>query len=397
MAPAAHERSFDRFIVIVLDSVGCGNAPDAAAFGDAGANTLARVIEDARPRLPNLARLGLAHITGVPSLGREQAVQAPAASWGRMTERSMAKDTMSGHWELMCVVSEAAFPVYPEGFPAEVIHAFEQAIGRPTLGNVAASGTAIIDELGDEHMRSGAPIVYTSADSVFQVAAHEDVIAVDELYRICEQARSLLTGEHRVARVIARPFVGDAADGFRRTQRRRDLTLPPPSRTALDRLVLAGHRTVGIGKIHDIFSDRGLSRWVATADNEDGIDKTLASMVGEAAALVFTNLVDFDSEFGHRRDVAGYARALERFDRRVPELLAAVGRRDCLMITADHGNDPGFGGSDHTRERVPLLVYTGRGAVDLGTRSTFADVGRTVLDNFGLRAQAGSSFLDRIR
>lgn len=396
MSSATGSRPFDRFIVIVLDGVGCGDAPDAASFGDEGANTLASVINGARPELVHLRRLGLDRIAGVPALGDDGEV-SPEASWGRMTERSGAKDTMSGHWELMGVVSSDPFPLYPEGFPAEVIESFEQAIGRGTLGNLPASGTEIIRELGEEHRRTGKPIVYTSGDSVFQIAAHEEVIPVEKLYAMCETARAQLDGQHRVARVIARPFIGDAPESFERTPRRRDYALPPPAPTALDILVDAGLRTHGVGKIHDIFAGRGLSGWVKTEGNADGIEKTLAAMRAGAGELIFTNLVDFDSEYGHRRDVPGYAAALEAFDLALPLLLDATGERDCLVLTADHGNDPAFKGTDHTRERVPLLVVSGCEPHDLGTRSCYADLGRTVLDNFGLQTEAGASFLDEIR
>jgi phosphopentomutase len=400
MTAAAPARSFDRFIVVVLDSVGCGDAPDAADFGDAGANTLASVIGGAHPRLPHLARLGLDRIPGVPAIGGAAGAAAagePSASWGRLTERGRAKDTMSGHWELMCVAQAEPFPVYPRGFPAEVMRPFEKAIGRGTLGNVPASGTEIIDELGDEHMRTGKPIVYTSADSVFQIAAHEDVIPVDELYAMCATVRAQLDGRHRVARVIARPFVGAKAGEFERTPRRRDFAVPPPRATALDLMADAGLRTYAVGKIHDIFAGRGLSGHVKSDGNADGVDKTIAAVIDDAGDFIFTNLVDFDSEYGHRRDVAGYARALEEFDCALPRLLTAVGARDCLMITADHGNDPAWKGTDHTRERVPLLAYSPTHAPrDVGTRSSFADLGETVLDNFGLCAGAGESFLEII-
>jgi len=396
LSTAAGSRPFDRFIVIVLDSVGCGDAPDAADFGDQGANTLASVINGAHPNLLHLRRLGIDRIPGVPALAGDGEA-APEASWGRLTERSGAKDTMSGHWELMGVISPDSFPLYPDGFPRDVMERFEQAIGRGTLGNVPASGTEIIRDLGEEHRRTGKPIVYTSGDSVFQIAAHEETIPVGELYEMCEIARAQLDGPHRVARVIARPFIGDAPDSFERTPRRRDYALPPPAPTALDILVDAGLRTYGVGKIHDIFAGRGLSDWVKTESNADGIEKTLAAMSAGAGELIFTNLVDFDSKYGHRRDVPGYAAALEAFDLALPLLLDATGERDCLMLTADHGNDPAFKGTDHTRERVPLLVVSGREPHDLGTRSSYADLGRTVLENFGLCAGAGESFLGAIR
>ena len=399
MPSGSPRRSFDRLVVVVLDSVGCGEAPDAADFGDAGANTLARVINDAGPRLENLARLGLDRIQGVPPLSQDQgALETPLAAWGRMTETAGAKDTLSGHWELMCVVSSQAFPVYPKGFPEDVIARFEKAIGRPTLGNYPASGTEIIRELGEEHVRSGAPIVYTSGDSVFQIAAHEAVIPVSALYEMCSIAREMLADPDLVARVIARPFGGDDADSFARTPRRRDFALPPPGSTALDLLTAAGYRTHAIGKIHDIFAGRGISGYSKTEDNADGVAKTIQALDEDAGELIFTNLVDFDSVYGHRRDIEGYAAALAAFDELLPDLMSALGPRDCLMMTADHGNDPGFRGTDHTRERVPLLVFSQRTEpLDLGTRASFADLGQTVLDNFGLRAEGpGTSFLAQI-
>jgi len=399
MPPAAPRRSFERFAVVILDSVGCGDAPDVADFNDLGANTLGSVIDGARPRLPNLAALGLDRIPGVPSLEACRGSRLAPAAWGRMTERSTAKDTMSGHWELMGVVSDQEFPLYPDGFPRDVIETFEALVGRSTLGNYPASGTEIIRELGPSHMETGYPIVYTSGDSVFQIAAHEEVIPIELLYEMCEQARRLLTGKHRVARVIARPFVGDGPSDYKRTSRRRDYALPPPSPTALDRLVEAGRRTFGIGKINDIFAGHGLSAYVKTVDNADGLAKTREALRDDAGELVFTNLVEFDSEYGHRRDVAGYGAALEAFDVALPGLVAALGPEDCLVLTADHGNDPAFRGTDHTRERVPLLVWSPRTpAVDLGTRASFADLAATILDNFGIVAGgAGDSFLEEIR
>ena len=395
MPSGPRKRSFDRIVVVVCDSVGCGLAPDAASFGDQDSNTLGHVIAAEQPHLPNLRDLGIERIPGVVAC---EPSQAPArAAWGRMVEQSPAKDTMTGHWELMGLISEGAFPVYPEGFPAEVIEAFEEAVGRKVLGNYPASGTEIIRVLGEEHVATGSPIVYTSGDSVFQIAAHEDVIPVQELYDLCAAARALLRGDHCVARVIARPFVGADADSFERTTRRRDLALPPTDPTALDELIAAGIRTLGIGKIHDIFAGRGISDWVKTTGNADGIAKTRDAIKGDAA-LVFTNLVDFDSLYGHRRDVPGYARALEEFDAALPLLLDGLRPDDCLILTADHGNDPTFRGTDHTRECVPLLVFSGRTPpVDLGTRETFADLGKTIVDNFGVPSTvAGVSFLDEI-
>ena len=386
---------FERLAVVVCDSVGCGGAPDAEAFGDAGSNTLGHIIEATGLRLPNLAALGLHRIPGLPPTDHQS---DPAGAWGRMIPQAAAKDTMSGHWELMGLISERLFPTYPKGFPPEVIDAFENAIGRKVLGNRKASGTVILTELGDEQVATGFPIVYTSADSVFQVAAHEEAVPVEELYDFCTKARALLVGEHAVGRVIARPFLGESADSYARTPRRRDWALPPPEPTALDHLMAAGLVTYGVGKIHDIFAGRGLSAYTKVPDNAAGVAETCRALQEGAGDLVFTNLVDFDSLHGHRRDPAGYAEALAEFDRAVPDLLRSLGPRDCLVITADHGNDPTYRGTDHTRESVPLLVAgESVNAVNLGTRRTLADLARTVLDNFDVGAGgAGESFLGAI-
>jgi len=368
-----------RVILIVLDSVGIGALPDAEHYGDAGADTLgnlARALGDLR--LPNLQRLGLGNIHSIP--GTPPAPE-PLAAYGRMAERSAGKDTTIGHWELTGVVSPQPLPTYPHGFPASLIGEYEKRIGRQTLGNYAASGTVIIEELGAEHMRTGFPIVYTSADSVFQVAAHEDIIPIDELYRICRIARELLQGEHNVGRVIARPFVGQPGV-FKRTDRRRDFSALPPRPTLLDRIVAAGQTVWAVGKIEDIFAGQGISHAVHTHDNMDGVDKTLEAMHHAGPGLVFTNLVDFDMVYGHRNNAAGYAAALKEADGRVPELLAALRGDDTLILTADHGCDPTTPSTDHSREYVPLLVYGARlrAGVDLGTRDTFADVGETIAE-----------------
>lgn len=386
--------------------MGCGEAPDAARFGDQGANTLGNVIAAVGPELPNLSALGLDRIPGVPALadgpaggrGDADAVLAPAAH-GRMVERSPAKDTMTGHWELMGLQSDHVFPTYPDGFPPGLLEEFEGRVGRRTLGNRPASGTAIIEELGRRHLATGRPIVYTSGDSVFQLAAHEDVVPVEELYGMCRVARALLVGEHGVGRVIARPFTGDVDSGFRRLgDKRRDLALPPPGKTALDRLLDGGHTTLGIGKIHDIFAGRGLSAHRKTADDAEGMRETGRALRTRETDLVLTNLVDLDSLYGHRRDPEGYAAALREIDAGLPDLLGAADAGDLVILTADHGTDPTFRGSDHTRECVPLLAAgPGVPAVDLGTRSTFADLGATILDNFGLPYEGpGTSFLDDI-
>lgn len=379
---------------MVCDSVGCGGAPDAAGFGDEDANTLGHVIAAADPALPNLARLGLGSIPGVPPLdgGLE-----PAAAHGRLTERGPGKDTMLGHWELMGIVSDNALPLYPDGFPEQVIESFVEATGHGVIGNRPASGTVIIEELGERHVRTGALIVYTSGDSVFQVAAHEAVVSPDELYAICRRARALLRGKHAVGRVIARPFVDDPTRGFRRTAGRKDFPLPPPRETALDHLAAAGIGVAAVGKIDDIFTGRGIQRAHESRDNAEGMTLTHAAIESTDEPFVFTNLVDFDSEYGHRNDPGGYAAALEEFDRGLPALLEALPEDGCLILTADHGNDPTTPGTDHTRERVPLLCAGPAVAPnDLGIRD-FADLGATVLDNFGVEVEVdGTSFLDQL-
>ncbi|OIQ58261.1 phosphopentomutase [Moorella thermoacetica] len=371
----------DRVILIVLDSVGVGALPDAAQYGDEGSNTLAHIAATVDLRLPNLTRLGVGNITplrGIPPVG------TPAAAWGKMASQTAGKDTTSGHWELTGLILERPFPLYPHGFPPEIIEPFEKAIGRRVLGNKPASGTAIIEELGAEHMRTGYPIVYTSADSVFQIAAHEEVIPVEELYRYCKIARRLLTGEHAVGRVIARPFVGEPGH-FIRTDRRQDFSLEPPRPTLLDAVIAAGLEVMAVGKIKDIFAGRGISRWIHTHDNMDGVDQTRNFMREGERGLIFTNLVDFDMRYGHRNDVAGYAAALEAFDRRLPELLDALETNDALILTADHGCDPTTPSTDHSREYVPLLIYGKRiRPLNIGVRPTFADLGATVAALLGV-------------
>lgn len=385
-----------RVVLIVLDSVGAGALPDAAAYGDEGSNTLGNLARAVGGlALPNLGRLGLGNILpleGVPAAGR------PQGAYGRMAERAPGKDTTTGHWELAGVTLTRPFPTYPDGFPPEVIEAFRQATGYDVLGNKAASGTEIIKELGEEHVRSGKPIVYTSADSVFQIAAHEGVIPVEELYRLCQAARRILTGEHGVGRVIARPFTGDPGH-FQRTAARRDFSLVPPEPTLLDRLSESGLPVTGIGKIEDIFAGRGLTQALHTHGNTEGIAETVRWLSG-GEGLVFTNLVDYDMVYGHRNDCPGYARALEEFDQAVPSLLAGLREDDLLIITADHGCDPTTPSTDHSREYVPLLAAGPRvrGGVDLGTRETFADVGATVADWLrGPQLPAGKSFALALR
>jgi len=386
---------FDRVILIVFDSVGCGALPDAADYGDAGSDTLGNISRHIPLRVPNLRRLGLARVSTVNRLDLEP---EPIGACGRMAEASPGKDSVTGHWELAGLVLERAFPVFPNGFPRELIDEFERRIGRGTLANKPASGTAIIDELGVEHMDTGKPIVYTSADSVFQIAAHEDVVPVSELYRWCEIAFELAGRGMGIGRVIARPFIGSPG-AFRRTANRRDFALTPPSRTLLDHLKDAGFPVVAIGKIEDLFAGRGITSATHTVSDDHGIDEVLRAMSTTARGLIFANLVDFDTQYGHRNDVAGYAANLERVDARLSEVLAALQPRDLLVVTADHGNDPTTPSTDHAREHVPVFL-TGRAVragVDLGTRETFADLGQTIASVFNVGPlEHGTSFLRSI-
>jgi phosphopentomutase len=393
----------DRVILIVLDSVGVGALPDAADYGpqDPFSNTLANTARAVGGlALPHLAQLGLGNIVevqGVPP------ALSPRGAYGRMAERSSGKDTTTGHWEIACVISEQPWPTYPDGFPPEVISEFERRIGRGSLGNYAASGTVIIQDLGNEHVRTGFPIVYTSADSVFQIAAHEEVIPPAQLYEICRVAREMLSGEHNVARVIARPFVGPVDGVYQRTERRRDFSALPPQPTLLDRLVEAGRKVMAVGKIEDIYAHRGITDVIHSTNNMAGVDATLEFMRTsvDRGGLVFANLVDFDMLYGHRNNPRGYADALQAVDARLPELLAAMRSGDVLFFTADHGNDPTTTSTDHSREYVPLLA-TGervRAGLDLGTRETFADLGATVGELLGLGActeGCGTSFASEL-
>jgi phosphopentomutase len=388
---------FSRVFLIVLDSVGIGELPDAARFNDEGANTLGHIAERVKGfALPNMQALGLGNIA---PLAHIEPVAEPKAHWGKMKEISIGKDTTTGHWEIMGLHVSTPFRTYPDGFPAELIAEFERRIGRKVLGNKVASGTEILEELGEEHMRTGDVIVYTSADSVFQVAAHEEVLPLEELYRICRIARELtLRDEFAVTRVIARPFVGQPG-AFVRTANRHDYSVKPFAPTVMNRLQEAGFASIAIGKISDIYADEGITRSIRTKDNMDGVDQLLGTMKEEFSGLSFVNLVDFDAKFGHRRDPEGYGRALMEFDARVPELLSALREDDLLIITADHGNDPVHHGTDHTREYVPLLVFHKgvQKGENLGVRGTFADVGATIADNFGVRMpDIGESFLHRL-
>jgi phosphopentomutase len=388
---------FSRVFLIVMDSVGIGELPDAPRFQDEGAHTLGHIAERVEGfALPHLQALGLGNIA---PLANVPAAQQPKAHYGKMNEVSIGKDTTTGHWEIMGLHVSTPFRTYPDGFPTELIHEFEERIGRKVLGNKVASGTDILDELGEEHMRTGNVIVYTSADSVFQVAAHEEVVPLEELYRICQVARELtLRDEFAVTRVIARPFVGQPGS-FVRTANRHDYSVKPFAPTVMNRLQDAGLASIAIGKISDIYADEGVTKAIRTKDNMDGVDQLLGTMKESFTGLSFVNLVDFDAKFGHRRDPEGYGKALMEFDARIPELISSLGEEDLLIITADHGNDPVHHGTDHTREYVPLLVYHKGIAAGshLGIRSTFADIGATIADNFGVQPPAiGESFLSKL-
>ena len=386
---------FTRAVVIVLDGVGAGELPDAEPYGDKGSDTLGHIAQRVPLQLPTLRALGLDRVAAI---GRSAATGAVSAAFGRMREASAGKDSVTGHWEMMGVVLDRPFAVFPNGFDAETIARFSRAAGRAVIGNKAASGTEIIEELGPEQMRTGALIVYTSADSVFQIAAHEAVVPVPELYRACEIAYALVGEGLGVGRVIARPFVGEPGH-FKRTARRRDYALPPSGDTLLDRLTAAGIGVVAIGKIDDLFAGRGIAAAHHTASDDEGMDQVERQMRDVDRGLIFANLVDFDTQYGHRNDVEGYAANLERFDRRLAALLPRLREGDLLVVTADHGNDPTTPGTDHSREFVPLLVagHRVRAGVDLGTRPTFADLGQTLAELFDVAALPhGASFLKEI-
>lgn len=385
-----------RAIIIVLDSLGIGEMPDAAKYGDEGSNTLGNITREMKDKpwymLKNLTSMGLGFIDGIDYIEK---VNNPTAAVGRLSEKSKGKDTTTGHWEIAGIVLEKPFPTYPEGFPEEVINAFEKAIGRKCIGNYAASGTEIIEKLGKEHMETGFPIVYTSADSVFQIAAHESIIPVDELYDMCEKARAILTGEHAVGRVIARPFEGEPGS-FKRTDRRKDFSLKPIKKTLLDYTKGKGLEVRAVGKIEDIFAGSGITHAVHINGNMDGVDKTIEWIKEDFSGILFTNLVDFDMLYGHRNNVEGYARAIEDFDRRLPEIIGAMKEGDILIITADHGCDPTTGSTDHSREYTPLIVYGKpvKKGVNLHTRESFADIAATVAEYLEVEAQIeGKSFL----
>ncbi len=370
-----------RAIVIVCDSLGVGELPDAADFGDQGSNTLGHILEAEHPHLPNLTRLGLLHTLPEPA-----STETPQSAFGRMAEVSLGKDTTTGHWEMMGLIVDEPFRTYPNGFPSEVINEYEKRIGRKTLGNEVASGTVILDELGEEHMKTGKPIVYTSADSVFQVAAHEEVIPVEELWRICAVARELMRGEHNIGRIIARPFIGPGKGAFKRTANRKDFSVRPTGVTVVERASRSKKKVVGLGKIADVFDRVGIDMEIRTESNSDGMRKTIDLIRDSDAGFIFTNLVDFDSKYGHRNDAHGYAKALETFDEELGALLQSMRKDDLLFITADHGCDPTDISTDHTREYVPLLVAGPAVTAlrSLGTRSTFSDLGVTICDFLGI-------------
>jgi phosphopentomutase len=388
---------FARVILIVLDSVGIGELPDAGRYGDQGSNTIGNIAKQVPLRIPTLRSLGLGQL--VPELSSTNDVRRPLwGAYGRMAEASPGKDSVTGHWEMMGIVLDRAFPTFPHGFAADLIAEFEKRIGRGTIGNVVASGTEIIDRLGAEHMRTGKPIVYTSADSVFQIAAHEDVIPIEDQYRICEVAFDLVGRGLGIGRVIARPFVGGPGT-FKRTANRHDYALDPTGETLLDLLSRRGTPVVSIGKVHDLFAGRSTGRALHTASDAEGMDRIEAALEDTPEGFIFANIVDFDVLYGHRNDVAGYATNLERFDERLARVLPKLRGTDLLIVSADHGNDPSTPSTDHSREYVPVLLTGARvkSDTDLGTRSTFADLGQTLADSFGVGPLShGRSFLEDV-
>ncbi|HSK71942.1 MAG TPA: phosphopentomutase [Pyrinomonadaceae bacterium] len=387
---------FNRICLLVLDSAGIGEMPDAADWGDAGSDTLGNTLKMYKANLPNLQKLGLGNIRPLENV---PPLENPVGSYGKCALKSNGKDTTTGHWEMAGIVLEKAFPTFPQGFPQRILEEFVEKTNVPgVLANVPASGTEIIKEFGEEHIRTGKPIVYTSADSVFQIAAHEEVIPIERQYEICEIARRILDGENKVGRVIARPFLGTNAENFKRTENRHDYAVPPPRENLLPLLQEKGFDVVAIGKIASIYDSLGVTEDLKAKNNNQSIDQTINALNADSRGLIFSNLVDFDMLYGHRRDPEGYARALEDFDRRLPEILDALRQDDLFIITADHGNDPTYRGSDHTREYAPLLVYgeNAKQGINLGTRESLADIGQTIAENFGLELKDGTSFLSEI-
>jgi phosphopentomutase len=387
---------FNRITLIVLDGAGIGAMPDAPEWGDAGSDTFGHICESRQLSLPNLQSIGLGNIRPLAGVAK---IEKPRGCYGKCALKSNGKDTTTGHWEMAGIILERAFPTYPKGFPQSLIDEFIARTNVPgVLGNFPASGTEIIKELGEEHVKTGKPIVYTSGDSVFQIAAHEEVINLDRLYQICETARGMLQGEHEVGRVIARPFLGKPG-AFYRTENRHDYAVPPPRENLLPLLSENGLDVVCIGKIASIYDSTGVTQDLTAKNNQQSIDQTINALREDSRGLIFSNLVDFDMLYGHRRDTEGYARALEHFDSRWPEIEAAMGEGDLAIITADHGNDPTYPGTDHTREYAPLIVYgkKTKSGVNLGTRASLSDIGRTIAENFGLSLNSGTSFLGQIQ
>ncbi len=386
-----------RVIWLIIDSVGIGALPDSKDFGDIGVNTLGNIVKSYKDiKIPNLLKLGIGNIDGVDFLEKEN---LPIGSYGRCSEISKGKDTTTGHWEMTGVLVETPFKTFENGFPKDIIDEFERRTKRKVVGNKPASGTAILDEYGEHQMKTGDVIVYTSADSVFQIAAHEEIIPLDELYKMCEIAREIMMGDNAVARVIARPYIGEGTGKFKRTSNRRDYSLSPFEDTVLDNIKESGLDVIAVGKIDDIFNGQGITEAVHTKDNMDGVDKTINYINKENKGLIFTNLVDFDSSFGHRRDIKGYKEALEEFDKRIPEIINSMKEDDVLIINADHGNDPSYKGTDHTREYIPVLVYGKniKSNVNLGTRKSFSDIGATVSDILNVKLpKNGQSFKNDI-
>ena len=387
---------FNRICLVVLDSVGIGEMPDSESWGDKGADTLGNILKSRKVNLPNLQKLGLGNIRPLQNL---PAIENPIGNYGKCALKSNGKDTTTGHWEIAGIILEKAFPTFPNGFPPKIIDEFTARANVPgVLGNTVASGTDIIRELGEEHIKTGKPIVYTSADSVFQIAAHEETISIERQYEICKIARELLSGETEVGRVIARPFLGTNAENFQRTGNRHDYAVPPPNDNLLPQLSNKNLDVVCVGKVASVYDSLGVTEDLIAKNNEQSIDQTINALNKNSRGLIFSNLVDFDMLYGHRRDVEGYAKALEYFDERLPEILDALREDDLLIITADHGNDPAFRGSDHTREYTPLLVYgkSAKQSVNLGTRESLADIGQTIAENFGVTLKDGESFLRQI-
>ena len=387
----------NRIIWIVIDSVGVGALPDAKSFGDEGVNTLGHIVKEFSDiKIPNMIKLGLGNIDGIDYINN---IDSPIGSFGRCNEVSQGKDTTTGHWEMTGLLVDTPFKTFENGFPKEIIDEFERRTGRKVVANKPASGTAILDEFGEHQMKTGDVIVYTSADSVFQIAAHEDIIPLEELYEMCKTAREIMMGEYAVARVIARPYVGSCNGQFERTSNRRDYSLNPFDKTVLDNIKEKGLDVIGVGKIEDIFNGQGITEAIHTKDNMDGVDQTINYIKKENKGLIFTNLVDFDSKYGHRRNIKGYKEALEEFDARIPEIIEAMNDKDILIINADHGNDPAYKGTDHTREYIPLLVYGKdiKEGINLGTRKSFADIGATVADILNVsKTKNGTSFKNEI-